>query len=32
LSRQRLTEQVLLALFEVASSTAELTCERDITD
>ena len=32
LSRQRLTEQVLLALFEVTSSTAELTCERDITD
>ncbi len=27
--RQRLTDQVLLTLFEVASATAELTCERD---
>ena len=32
ISRQRLTDQVLLTLFEVASSTAELTCERDRAD
>ena len=30
--RQRLTDQVLLTLFEVASSTSELTCERDRAD
>lgn len=30
--RQHLTDQVLLTLFEVASSTAELTCERDRAD
>ncbi len=30
--RQRLTDQVLLTLFEVASATAELTCERDRAD
>lgn len=32
ISRQRLTEQILLTLFEVSSSTAELTCERDRAD
>ena len=32
ISRQQLTDQVLLTLFEVASSTAELTCERDRAD
>ena len=30
--RQRLTDQVLLTFFEVASATAELLCERDRTD
>lgn len=30
--RQQLTDRVLVTLFEVASSTAELTCERDRAD
>lgn len=32
ISRQRLTELLLLTLFEVTSATAELTCERDRAD
>jgi hypothetical protein len=32
LSRQRLTELLLLTLFEITSATAELTCERDRAD
>ncbi len=30
--RQRLTDQVLLTFFEVASATAEIICERDRAD
>ncbi len=30
--RQRLTERLLLTMFEITSSTAELTCERDRAD